>query len=265
MKTSSFEMWLFYHQLPFAMAALEAGVTGLVLDWENRHKHERQNGFDTQINSHTEKDLYELRKNTHHPIICRINAVHSTTPEEIEKALDGDVTEILVPMVRTKQEVESVLNFVRDRCRVGILIETCDAVEIADSFSDLPLSRIYIGLNDLRIDRIRNGISTPSLFTPLLDGTIERMRDTFGGQFGFAGLTLPDKGQPIPCHLLMGEMARLRCSFSFLRRSFIADASANNMRVSVQTMRDTLDHYLHAEDKILEGNRIKLHSLVRGL
>ena len=38
-----------------------------------------------------------------------------------------------------------------------------------------------------------------------------------------AGLTLVQHGYPIPCRLLIAEMARIDCEFTFLRRSFHRD------------------------------------------
>ena len=60
-------------------------------------------------------------------------------------------------------------------------------------------------------------------FGDSLDGTVARVRSLFNVPFGFAGLTLVDGGFPVPCRLLIAEMARLGCSFTFLRRSFHRD------------------------------------------
>ena len=47
----------------------------------------------------------------------------------------------------------ATLDLVAGRCGLGILIETQDAVDRAAALARRPLSRIYVGLNDLRIDR----------------------------------------------------------------------------------------------------------------
>ncbi|MBX7150014.1 hypothetical protein K1X84_00140 [bacterium] len=263
MKTSPFELWLFYHNLPFALAALQAGVTGLIVDWENQNKKSRQNGFDTQINHHTYDDLVKLRKESNHPIICRINGVDSNTPDEIEKALDAGANEILVPMVRSQREIDLVITYVRERCGVGIMIETCDAITILKDLAELPLSRAYVGLNDLRIDRIRLGLPSANLFSPFADGTVDHVRRFFKGTFGLAGLTLPEKGTPIPCRLLMSEMARLRCKFSFLRRSFIADVQQDLLPGCVKHIRQSLQELFHSDQSVLEANRIQFQTLIQ--
>ena len=123
-------------------------------------------------------------------------------------------------MVRSAGEVADAIRVARGRCGVGILVETVDAVRNAAELARLPLSRVYVGLNDLSIER-----GSRSIFEALTDGLVDEVRPLFTVPFGMAGLTLPDCGRPIPCRLLIGEMARLACDFSFLRRSWRRDVS----------------------------------------
>ena len=83
-------------------------------------------------------------------------------------------------------------------CRKPLL----SAVELARR----PLSRVYVGLNDLRIDRGSN-----ELFEPLVDGTVEYVRNCVRGpRFGVAGLTVPHLGSPVPSRLLAAELTTLK-------------------------------------------------------
>lgn len=227
-----FELLLFTTDVRLVTAAVEAGVDGIVIDWERRGKRERQAYADTQINQDTPADLTRVRRATRAPILCRINGVGDTTPGEIDAAVGEGADEILVPMVRTVAEMETVFALVKGRCRVGMLIETVDAAAAASSFARLPLSRVYVGLNDLGIER-----GTQNIFTALADGTVDAVRASVRAPFGFGGLTVPDGGHPVPCRLLMGEMARLGASFSFLRRSFLRDARGQSMSIMIARMR----------------------------
>ncbi len=213
-----FSLTLFSTDAAFIKKAVSAGVDEIIVDWERRGKAERQSGFDTEINADTVADLRLVRSSTRAKVICRINQSGPTTGEEIEQAIEGQANEILMPMVRSVSEVEAALKRSDGRCGIGILVETVAALQILDPLSDLPLSRVYVGLNDLSIER-----GKPSIFEAILDGTVESIRSHFRVPFGFGGLTLPEGGHPIPCRLLMGEMARLGCAFSFLRRSFYRD------------------------------------------
>lgn len=219
-----FELALFATDLAVVREAVAGGVTAVVVDWENDGKQARQASADTEINSHTVDDLRRAREATKARLLCRINRFGPTTPDEVEAALSAGADELLLPMVRASAEVEGVLDQVGGRAGTGILVETLEAVAAADELARLPLSRVYVGLNDLSIAR-----GTPSIFAPLVDGLLDELRDRFAGvRFGFGGLTLPEAGAPVPCRLLLGEIARLRTSFTFLRRSFYRDVSGRD-------------------------------------
>jgi len=213
-----FELLLFTTDAAIVEEAGAAGIAGFVVDWERRGKEVRQAGFDTQIGADDAEDLRRVRAHTRARVVCRINGVHEGTGDEVEEAVAAGVDELLIPMVRRPEEVEAVLARVAGRAGVGILVETVDAVARVDALARLPLARIYVGLNDLAIER-----GTGNLFEAVIDGTVERVREAFAGPFGFAGLTLPEAGRPVPCKLLISEMARLGASFTMLRRSFLRD------------------------------------------
>jgi len=120
---------------------------------------------------------------------------------------------------------------------LGIFVETSDALAIAGDLGRLPISRVYVGLNDLSIDR-----RTKSIFTALADGTIDRIRQHFAMPFGLGGATLPERGHPVPNRLLTGEIARLDCSYTFLRRSFLADTGGRNFTEHVPRSLDAFEY-----------------------
>jgi hypothetical protein len=223
-----FSLLLFSVDPSLIRGAVRAGVEGIVVDWECNGKHERQNGADTEINRHTPDDLRRVRGATDGLVICRINAPHEGSAAEVEEAVRAGADELLVPMVRRVRDVERILGLVRGRCGVGILIETEDAVRLAGPLCALPLSRVYVGLNDLAIDR-----GAANMFDAVVDGTVADVRRACSVPFGFGGLTRPDAGQPIPCRLLIGEMARMDAQFSFLRRSFHRDMRGRDLDVEV--------------------------------
>jgi hypothetical protein len=232
-----FELVLFSTQAPFVREAVAAGVGSVMIDWERRGKSVRQAGADTEINADTPEDLDRIRAATAARLCCRIESVGHETQAEVERAIAGGADELFVPMVRTAADAERVLRMADGRCCVSILVETRDALTRLRDLADLPLARIYVGLHDLAIER-----RSRCLFEPLVDGTLDEIRRHFSQPFGFGGLTLPGCGAPIPCRLLIGEMARLRCSFSFLRRSFRRD-------VRVRPMARALTHLLEAIDE----------------
>jgi HpcH/HpaI aldolase/citrate lyase family len=213
-----FELFLFSADPATIVPAVSSGVAGVVVDWERVGKRHRQAGADTQIGEDTIDDLRRARACTSARILCRIDNTESLIDEQIDQAVSAGADEILLPMVRSAAEIERVLDFAAGRVEVGILVETEAVLEQLPEIAALPLSRAYLGLNDLAIDR-----GTTNIFDPLADGTLEEVKSYFSVPFGVAGLTVVDAGAPIPCRLIVGELSRLDCSFSFLRRSYHAD------------------------------------------
>jgi hypothetical protein len=232
-----FELVLFYSDETFTRSAVAAGVGAVIVDWEKRGKETRQKGYDTQVNLHTADDLRHARRCMSARLICRVNGPGPWTTEEIETAIDLGADEILLPFVHTIEEVEQTLDRIHGRVGLGIMIETVAAVEFAPELNHYPLARVYVGLNDLMIDR-----QTRHLFVAVEDGTVERVRQALTAHpFGFAGLTLPDHGFPLSCYLLIAEMARLNCHFSFLRRSFYRDIQGRDIAAEVPRILEAID------------------------
>ncbi len=230
------DLFLFTVDPAFGSDVVAAGATGVIVDWERRGKDRRQAGEGTQINGDTPDDLSRMRAATDGRVLCRINGFGPWTPWEVDEAVARGADEVLLPMVRTPQEVDRALDAVAGRCGLGILIETQDAVARARELVRRPLSRVYVGLNDLRIDR-----RSDNLFAPLIDGTIDAVRAAVPGPFGVAGLTLPGGGVPVPTHLLAAELVRLGAEFTFLRRAFTADMAGRDPFVEVPRVLKAVD------------------------
>ncbi len=233
-----------------ADAAPDRRVGAVVVDWERRGKAERQQhalaqiGTDTQIGVDTVDDLGAVAEISAVPVVCRLNAWGPGTPGEMERAIAGGAVTVLLPMVRTAAEVAAALDVAAGRIGIGILVETRAAVSIADELSELPLAMVYVGLMDLAID---SGSST--IFAPLVNGIVERLRASFSVPFGVGGLTVPLGGHPIPAPILAGELIRLGCDFSFLRRAFIRHAvdDPSAALVDVLAMLDALERRTPSE------------------
>jgi hypothetical protein len=256
--THRFELFLFSADPWIVTTATAAGIDGIIVDWETKGKQERQKGFNTQINAHNFEDLKRVRALTKAKVLCRINAFGPDTAGEIELAIRYGADEILVPMVRTVEEVEAVLSLVGKRALVGAFIETNAATEIAVPLSSLPLSRLYVGLNDLAIENHDHNI-----FTPVVNGVLETIRNCITIPFGFGGLTLPHRGHPIPCRLLIAEMMRLQTHFSFLRRSFLADVQDKNFTYELQRLREALEQArLRTAEQIAADREELTHSIL---
>ena len=237
-----------------------AGAAGVVVDWERRGKRRRQAGVDTQVNEDTPADLARVRAATQGRVLCRVNGWGPWTPREIDVAVSLGSDEVLLPMVRSVDEVDAALEVVAGRCGLGILVETADAVRTVDVLVSRPLSRVYLGLNDLMIDR-----GGRCLFAALVDGTADRVAAATlaaGHPFGVAGLTRPDAGRPVPCRLLVAELARIGASFTFLRRSFHSDTAGRPLSVEVPGIVEAVRAALRRSDEEVAADRAELELLV---
>ena len=230
-------------------------AAGIVVDLESRGKRERQAGFDTDISSVGLEAVAAVRAATSLRIVTRINSVGPTTAAEVDAVLAGGTDEVLVPMVRSVEDVERVIHLVDSRCGVGAMVETHEAVAVSGHIARLPLTRMYLGLNDLQIDR-----ASAHLFAAVADGTVEHVRDAVGGvPFGFGGLTLPGCGRPLETKHLINEMARLDCSFTFLRRSFFRDARGAPPAPLLADITAAFASARHRDPGAVERDRSALH------
>jgi hypothetical protein len=252
------DLFLFTVDPLWGRDVVAAGAAGIIVDWERRGKERRQAGEGTQISTDTPEDLSRMRGATSARLICRVNGFGPWTGEEVEDAIGRGADELLLPMIRSAEEVDRTLDLVAGRCGLGVLIETQDAVDATAEIARRPLSRIYVGLNDLRIDRRSN-----QLFRPLVDGTVDAVRAEVSQPFGVGGLTLPGSGFPVPSEVLAAELVRLRTDFTFLRRSFIADMQGRDPWVEVPRLLAFLDDLRRADPAEAAADRERLLAATR--
>src|SRR5215813_6955450 len=123
-----FSLQLFSTDPRMIRDAIASGIGAIIVDLETLGKQQRQNGADTEINNYTIDDLRRVRRATAAHVICRINQFNHATESEIEEVIGAGADELLLPMVRAAEQVEAVIAMVGGRAKVGILIETNDAV-----------------------------------------------------------------------------------------------------------------------------------------
>ncbi len=229
MMPTPIELLLFHRSLELDQACMRGGASAIIIDLENKGKDIRQSGFDTEINSHSIADIEKLKQLAGIRVICRINGFNTDTHNEIERVIAAGADEILLPMVTMQADVERCLSLISGRCLLGIMLETREVLAFSSRLEAYPLARVYVGLNDLRISR-----GSPSIFDAISNGTIDTLRQQFPNiPFGFAGLTIPGHGHPVPVHLLTAELARLDCDFTFLRRSFFKDTAGRDVALEI--------------------------------
>jgi len=255
---SPLDIVLFEHDLERAHAYADAGITHFIVDTESKNKQARQKGFDTEIAPVSIRSVGPLVRMPGVYVSCRINGFGDTTREEVEAAVSEGVHRIFLPMISSVEEVQAFIDAVGGRCETAILIETQHATTIAAELAHLPVGAIYVGLNDLAISR-----GSQFIFSAVRDGTVRRMREAFAGrQFGFAGVTALGRGFPIPCRMLLAEMAAQDCTFSFARRSFRAHMAGRDVARGVARIQAYWRMLIDRDPKRIELDRIRLDNLI---
>lgn len=260
----NFQLFVFHRHLALDMACIEGGANGIIVDLETVGKSERQSGVDTEINDHSVQDLMQIKKKSAAYVICRINALNQDSQKEIDQVIEAGADEILVPMIKQNNEVKEIFRLVKERKPIGLMIETKEAIAIANQLDQYPLARAYVGLNDLCISRKSN-----SIFAAIADGTLDKIRGQIvKAPFGFAGLTIPDKGHPLPALHLINELIRLDCQFTFLRRSFFHDTLNKNVQIEIPRIQNSIRKSKQRTSSQIKKDKIslekKLETLMRG-
>jgi hypothetical protein len=255
------ELMLFEHDAARAPEFVEVGLTSFLVDWEHFGKDARQQGFDTEIRLGTLDELRAMCRVPDASVWCRVNRFGSHTQGEVTAAIDAGAVGVFLPMVTGCAEVESFLRILDRQCDAGILVETTDALAQVEELATFPLDRVYFGLNDFAISR-----GGGSIFRAVLDRSVERARIAFGTTpFGFGGLTSVDAGHPVPCRRLIEELARVRCDFTFLRRSFRRDLATRRLPDILEGIRTAWRSSVRRDPAIVARDHLHLQRILSEL
>ena len=208
-----------------ATIAQSAGVDRIWIDMEYIGKAKRQDGMDTVMNHHTIDDIKRLRPLvTTSELMVRVNPIHDSSAEytsseqEIEDAISAGADIIMLPMFRSKSEVERFVEYVHGRAKALLLLETAEAAEHIDEILTVPgVDEIHIGLNDLHL-----AYGKKFMFELLCDGTVDRLCRKIadaGIRYGFGGIARLGYGL-LPAENVIVEHYRLGSTMAILSRSF---------------------------------------------
>lgn len=203
-----------------ATQALDAGVDRIFVDLEKLGKHERQRGLDTVKSDHSISDVAVLREALPDAeILVRINPIGGHSQQEVEDVIRAGADLIMLPMFTTSEEVEALIDLVRGRARINLLLETPQAlVRLPEYLHFAPyISEMHVGLNDMHL-----AMGLDFMFEVvaggLLDAVSARIRE-HGIRFGFGGIARVGHGD-IPAEEILLEHVRLGSELVILSRSF---------------------------------------------
>ncbi len=225
---------LFTHDPELAKQAESAGIDRIVVDFEFRGKSERQSGYHLEVNKATIADLRKIRKGIGIPILVRTNPISTESRKEISAIISEGADIVMLPMFRTKGEVEDFLEFAGDNVHKSLLFETRGAVDIATELNYLTFDEYYIGLNDMAID-----YNLSFSYDVLQCDIVQRIRNAIPDRpFGFGGITVVDGGSPLKTKDILKKMASHGCSLAILRRAFKRDIQGRSMQEEVSKIKE---------------------------
>ena len=255
--------------------AEQSGVDWIMVDLEINGKQERQGHLDTVISHHQIEDVKKMAKVLKKSeLLVRVNPIYNGSKDEIDQVIEYDAEIIMLPFFHTAKEVSKFIDYVDNRAKVMLLLETPAAVEVLDDIISLPgISYIHVGLNDLHL-----GYQKKFMFELLIDSTVEKICEKLSKTnipYGFGGIAQVGEGK-LPAEIILGEHHRLGSSMVILCRSFCDLKKVK----SLDTVKETFDRgiknikkyqetlYKHEDDFFKENYVIlesKIESIVEGM
>ncbi len=208
-----------------AIIAQKAGVDRVWIDMEYIGKEDRQAGMNTVKSHHTIEDIKRLRPLIHSSqLMVRVNPIHEATAmygsskEEINAAIAAGADVLMLPMFRTRAEVERFVECVDGRATVQLLVETAEAAQNIDDILECSgIDEVHIGLNDLHLANNKT-----FMFELLCDETVSTLCEKIrakGIKYGFGGIARVGHGM-LPAEYIIAEHYALGSTAAILSRGF---------------------------------------------
>lgn len=249
-----------------ASIANNSNIDYVMVDLEVNGKKERQKGRDTLISNHTLEDVKLIRKVlTRSKLLVRINPIWKNTKEEIDRAVSFGADSLMLPMFRSKGEVEEFLSLVNGRAECQLLLETSTGLEGIDSILELQgISALHVGLNDLHQE-----LNLDFMFEIFLGEMLKELGKKVNNQgitFGIGGVGRPLASHRVSAELIMKEHGRLGSSQVILSRDFrkiflesdsqhlpLLQESSKQIREYSQVSSNTHEETISFREKLIEN------------
>jgi 2-keto-3-deoxy-L-rhamnonate aldolase RhmA len=258
------EMKLKYitNNVNLALHAELCGIDRIFVDLEQLGKDKRQGHLDTLISNHTIEDVYKIKNVLKKSeLLVRVNPINKNSKNEINNVIDSGADIIMLPMFKYKHEVENFIDFVDQRARISLLLETPNALLNLDeilSYSNR-IDEVHIGLNDLHI-----AMGLEFMFELLAGDLIEFIINKIKKHnisYGIGGIACLGQGT-IYAEKILCEYLRLGSSMVILSRTFHKNAKTlsdlNNLvdlKYEIELLRNEIERI-----KSLSENELKLNN-----
>ena len=246
-----------------------AGVKEIFLDLEKVGKAERQQGRDTFLSTHVISDITKVKKSINTAnLLVRTDSINFLERETIEQIIDNGADILMLPMVKSHVDVEQLLNMVRGRIKISLLLETSSSIVNLDRILEHSndISEVYLGLNDMHIS-----MGLDFMFQLLSGDIVELMTRKIsktGIRYGFGGIGRIGEGIINP-ELVMSEHIRLGSESVILSRAFRGNTSsleslkaAMNFEEELRKLNNVFCNMKGESELTFHERKLKLRSVV---
>jgi 2-keto-3-deoxy-L-rhamnonate aldolase RhmA len=238
----------------------ECGIDDIMVDLETIGKAERQKGLNAVLSNHSFDDISKIKNVlTTSKCLVRINPIHEGSKSEVDEAIDRGADILMLPMFKTKEEVEIFIDSVGGRTEAYLLLETPQALTRVDEITSIKgIDAIHIGLNDLSI-----GMGLSFLFEPLIGGIVEYLAGKIIPRkikFGFGGVSRLERGKNIISeHIRLGsQMVILNRDFRFYKETIEEIRQVVDAKEEIHKIRTYIKSLQKTSPSELEENRLNL-------
>ena len=250
-----------------ALIAEKYGVDRIWVDLETLGKEERQHGLDCVKSTHTIGDVAKISKLlTKSKMLVRVNPWNANSKKEIDEVIEAGAQIIMLPMWKTKEEVEAFIGYINGRAKNILLLETKEAEHCLDNVLSIKgIDEIHIGLNDLHLS-----YGLTFMFELLANGTVERICNKIrakGIPYGFGGISRIGDGL-LPAEYILIEHSRLESSMVILSRGFCNIDCFNTLSDFEKAFKDRMHTFRDFERKAFvfsEEMKLENKSIVKDL
>ena len=251
-----------------AQAIQKEGIKRIWIDLETLGKQERQAGINSVKSDHSIDDIKIIRPLiSTSELLVRVNPINSGSKVELEKVISNGADIIMLPMFKTKKEVEMFLDIIAGRTKTTLLFETKEAIEIIDDILRLGgIDEMHVGLNDLHLS-----YGMTFMFELLANGMVEKICNItrkYNILYGFGGIAKIGEGL-LPAECIIAEHYRLGSTRAILSRSFCDNQMTsdetlwiNEFSEGIAKIRDYEKTLLYKKELFFDENKKRIQKTV---
>lgn len=246
-----------------ARIADAAGVDSIFVDLERHGKAARQPDRTPWISDHSFDDISRIQPClVNAELLVRIDPLGRDSKNQIDSVLGCGVNRLIIPMLRSYDEVQYSLELIDGRAKFCLLVETPELLaSLYRVLEGLPIDNVHLGLNDLS-----RALGLRHMFELFANGFAEcfaKICNAQGVLFGIGGVAPVGMGEVSP-NLLISEHARLGSKQVILSRAFNSLALNKDIwRQEIDALREI--YYVPHNMSEREQSSTQLRSLIREL